>query len=335
MIRSIYDNSPILLCACALLLCGTAQGQTTWYVDAAAAAGGDGSAAAPFRTIQDGIGSAITPGDIVEVAPGLYTGVGNRNLDFAGRAITVFCPAGISGATIDCENVARAFVFDNGEGADTIVDGFAILNGYAEGMGGGIYCSGSSPTIQNCLIKNCSTSSTVWDQGGAGAAATNGSSPTFIDCVFEDNVSAKSAGALLVHYCTVTCRGCTFTGNPTGTGTGSFGGGLYGLQSNIFLRDCTFSANQSRGMNGGGAIGGWRVWILGTNCEFTGNTGRSGGACVAAEACQLDFWNCLFAGNTGSAGSGAISCGWTSSLDMYNCAVVGNNSGGGAGGERA
>lgn len=44
------------------------------YVDAAAAAGGDGSAGMPFQDVQAGLDLA-QPGDVVHVAPGMYPAI--------------------------------------------------------------------------------------------------------------------------------------------------------------------------------------------------------------------------------------------------------------------
>ncbi len=53
----------------------------------------DGSADHPFDAIQEGINAAVA-GDTVEVADGVYTGNGNRDLDFHGKAITVRSASG-------------------------------------------------------------------------------------------------------------------------------------------------------------------------------------------------------------------------------------------------
>jgi len=55
----------------ASVLLGAARAQTTWYVDVTASPPGDGSASAPFPTIQAGV-SATAAGDHVSVAPGEY-----------------------------------------------------------------------------------------------------------------------------------------------------------------------------------------------------------------------------------------------------------------------
>ena len=73
-----------------LVVIPAAQAQTTWYVDDDCTPPGTGTEGDPFCLIQDGIDAADEEkGDEVEVADGMYTGVGNRDLDFGGKLITV------------------------------------------------------------------------------------------------------------------------------------------------------------------------------------------------------------------------------------------------------
>ncbi len=66
---------------------------------------------ADFATIQAAINAAIT-GDEVVVADGVYTGAGNKNLDFHGKLITVRSASGDPVlCTIDCEGAGRGFIF--------------------------------------------------------------------------------------------------------------------------------------------------------------------------------------------------------------------------------
>ena len=104
-------------------------------------------------TIQAGI-DAAEDGDIVLVADDTYTGDGNKNLDFGGRAITVKSENGPENCIIDCENDGRGFYFHNNEGEDSVVSGLTIINGSSGYLwnGNAIYNSSSSPTITNCTF---------------------------------------------------------------------------------------------------------------------------------------------------------------------------------------
>ncbi|MEW6745439.1 MAG: right-handed parallel beta-helix repeat-containing protein [Planctomycetota bacterium] len=97
-------------------------------------------------TIQGAIDVARTGGTVL-VAPGTYS----ETIDFLGKAIAVRSTEGAQHTTIDAEDQDTAVKFVTGEGPDSILEDMRIANGSAL-MGGGIYCSGASPTIRNCVI---------------------------------------------------------------------------------------------------------------------------------------------------------------------------------------
>ncbi|MHC4911679.1 MAG: hypothetical protein ACYTE5_01590, partial [Planctomycetota bacterium] len=108
-----------------------------------------------YKTIQSGI-NAAHDGDTVEVARAVYTGPGNRNIDFGGKSITLKSTINpvfpdwniIANTIIDCggepDHVVgqdsgaanRAFWFHNSEGPNSVVMGFTIRKGYARGHKG-------------------------------------------------------------------------------------------------------------------------------------------------------------------------------------------------------
>jgi len=103
------------------------------------------------KTIQKGLDLA-PEGWVMLVADGTYTGTGNKDLDFNGKAIHLKSVGGAANCIIDCENSGRGFYFHSGETNNTIVEGFTIRNGNAADHGGGVHCYASSPTFRNSII---------------------------------------------------------------------------------------------------------------------------------------------------------------------------------------
>ena len=121
----------VLVCAFLMPLSAAAQDGTEWYVAANGSdAAGDGSALSPFQTIQYAI-DAAGDGDTVIVLEGRYTGPGNRNLDFKGKAITVRSrnpddDACMRETIIDAEGQGVIARFVNDEGPESIFEGFTL-----------------------------------------------------------------------------------------------------------------------------------------------------------------------------------------------------------------
>ncbi|MFH1370678.1 MAG: peptidylprolyl isomerase [Planctomycetota bacterium] len=162
---------------------------------------GVGSPDAPFKTIQKAIDTINEPGHVVP-APATYTGAGNVDLDFKGKAITVRAiePRDANTVTktvIDCQGSStgqhRAFYFYSNEDADSVVKGLTITNGY-QALGGAIFCQNSSPTIQNCNIINNTAS--VY---GGGIYCYN-SDAVISNCTFSDNTALSRGGAIHCNY---------------------------------------------------------------------------------------------------------------------------------------
>lgn len=140
----------IIIAAFIVILHATHCLGTTCYVKP------DGSGDVP--TIQAGI-DAAADGDTVLVAPGYYTGEGNRDIDFCGKSIVVMSEAGATSTIIDCARDGggwghRGFYFHSGEDTFSVLKGFTIYSGFSD-SGGGICCRSSSPLItDNILVNN-------------------------------------------------------------------------------------------------------------------------------------------------------------------------------------
>src|SRR5262249_19509425 len=126
-------------------------------------------------TIQAGI-DAAAESDVVILADATYTGSGNKNLDFHGKAITVRSESNDPRrCLIDCQQDGRGFSCHRGETAASTLSGLTIQNGQVSDAGGGIYCSNSSPTVKNCIFRgNSVPTSTDLSGGGGGPDVTRG-----------------------------------------------------------------------------------------------------------------------------------------------------------------
>ncbi|MDD5327623.1 MAG: PQQ-binding-like beta-propeller repeat protein [Phycisphaerae bacterium] len=208
-----------------------------------------------YPTIQSAINAAVN-GDTVLVAPGIYTGTGNYNIDFLRKAITVRSENGPENCIIDCGGLGLGFYFHNNEDANSVLDGFTITNG-SSFYGGGIYCSWSSPTITNCIL-----SGNTADVGG-GICCDSGR-PMITGCTITGN-TATYGGGIYCDNSSPTITNCIITGNTAGI----CGGGIYSTNNKPIVVSCTIADN-SAGINGGGTFG---CSGLIANCIIWGNSG--------------------------------------------------------------
>jgi hypothetical protein len=250
---------------------------TAFFVAAATLAGAD-TILVPddFATIQAAI-NACDDGDQVVIADGVYTGVGNYDLTFNGRLITVRSASGDpASCIIDCNGLGRGFILDDGETRAAVIEGLTIANGNAPiGNGGGIDIAlGTSPTIRNCIVRDCTAISL-----GGGIAARGECLPLIEGCTFLNNTAigsdqgAEGGGLCLFFLSHGTVRNCTFIGNFS-----RYGGGL----------SCALSDAEV------------------INCVFTDNEAQISGGAATADVANPRFVNCTMAGNSANAG-GAVS----------------------------
>jgi parallel beta-helix repeat protein len=271
-----------------------------------------------YATIQAAI-NAAQPGDQVVVADGVYTGAGNKDLDFGGKAIMVRSASGDPVACIiDCQGSGRGFHFWNGETAASVVDGLTIRNGYA-GASGGVYCTGSSPTVTNCVISG-NTSTT-----GGGVFCTSHANPTLMNCTISGNTTPSSAscgGVQAASYSNPTLINCTISGNTGGQAGGVYCNGFCG----VTLTNCAIRGNT--GVNGGG-IACYQSSPTLVNCEISGNTATAsvggGGGVFAIFESAPTLVNCTLSGNKafGAAGCAVFSGGYSIPV-LNNCILWGD-----------
>ena len=227
----------------------------------------------------------------------------------------------------------------------TVLDGFTITGGTANGSGsstygGGMYNSGGSPTVTNCTFSGNTASG---GSGGSGGGMYNKDrSPTVTDCTFCGNTGGGmwnyGSGSPTVTNCTFsgntgggmsnfgsgspTVTNCTFNGN-----SGSWGGGMYNYAGSPTVTNCTFTGNTAAASGGGIDNSGGSPTV--TNCAFTGNTALYCGGGMYNYAGSPTVTNCTFSGNTASGnradyGDGGGMYNFYSSPTVTNCTFSGN-----------
>jgi hypothetical protein len=283
-------------------------------------------------TIQAGI-DAAGPGDEVVICEGTYTGPGNRDLDFGGKAITVRGQSGAAATIIDCEGSStdphRGFRFHRAEGEASVLEDVSIINAYAptelvgwdiRSNGGGIYVGANCrPTIRRCVIRDSHASSF-----GGGIFCAERSEPTLVDCTIHNNESSGhdidgGGGGIYCHdESKPTIKGCMISENSA---TQSYGGGIYcGWYAKANIEGCVIQGNVAT-ESGGGVdtfFGQPRV----VNCCIHGNHAVRGAGINVGSFSWPTITNCIIAYNFATeSGGGVNSYGlW----DMANSIVWGN-----------
>jgi len=298
-----------------------------FYVDLSATTGADDGSSwtNAFLDLQDALVAAGSGGEIWVAAgvyrPGnvrkstfqlvdgvaIYGGFASGGGDgtFAARNPTTYVTTlsgdvGTQGQSSDnCYHVVKAV----GTGAATVLDGFTIMGGNANGaspsnQGGGMYVSDGGPTVSTCTFTN-----NVASAEGGGMAIIDSSAGDFslVNCAFAGNEANKGGG---LYYDSrfdpgdLSIADCAFTGNSAQ----SDGGGIYSLYGTVTTNHCTFNSNSA------------------------GAAGRGGGMCI--EAGEARVAGCAFGNNSAGAGGGGISYGGGLSLFVVNSKFYGNTASG-------
>jgi hypothetical protein len=212
-----------------------------------------------YATIQEGLDAALD-GDVIQVAPGTYSGPGNIALSFGSKNLVLEAEMGFPTVTIDCMGADRAVSFSGtAQDTSTAIRGFIIRNGYsgAYASGGAINAYGVSIVIEDCLFEDCSA---YYNAGAVYIGYTGMGHGTKVrNCVFHRNSAPYRAGALMVDHGGANVWSCLFYDNSTTEGGEDFyGGGAIHLNwvddSPNYRFDmvrCTIAGNSSGG-NGSG-----------------------------------------------------------------------------------
>ncbi len=242
-----------------------------------------------YPTIQAAIDAADAT-DAIEIAPGVYSGPGNVDIDTHGLILTIEgTGAGPGDVVIDCGgspgNPHRAFFFHNGESTSTIVGRLTIRNGYAS-AGGAVACDGAGPLLVNCIIESCSaqTGGAVWC---AGAEAR------MVNCRLSNN-SADTGGAVYIASGSASVYRCAMEFNHAQ----GDGGAIAVAGGVVAIDDCAMRNNIAAGSGAGVACLGGDSAIV--NCTMFGNAAAGSGGGVWRGAGSLGLVNCIVWGNSAS-----------------------------------
>lgn len=318
---SIGIRQTLLVLFTSLFLAPAAQGQTIWYVDDDAPAGGAGTSwGTAFEYIQDALLNAL-PGDTIKVAQGVYRPDQGATQILDDRFSTfqlingVEILGGYGGLTepdpderdiVAFETILSGdigdpgvFEYDSfhvttGSGTDetAVLDGFTIIDGYGDDddpphdSGGGMLNVSGSPTVRNCTFWN----NAAWY--GGGMANLQGSSPIVRHCTFNENIGGYGQGMYNGAGSNPAVTHCRFTGHSWDA---AYGGGMANDESSPMVVNCLFGDNYAYEGGGFHCAGGSSPTLI--NCAFVNNRDAVVGTAIVSWDSVLALVNCTFSGN--------------------------------------
>jgi hypothetical protein len=269
-----------------------------------------------FPTIQAAVDAVIT-GDVIELTDGTFTGEGNRDISYVGKAITIRSQSGDPAlCCIDCEgdydNPRRGFLFDSGEDADAVLEGVHITGGHVYQAevtcGGGICCrDGASPTFRHLLIEGNAAPT-------GGGMCIGWGQPVLIDVRFENNSAYTAAGLYSVGAPTLIR--VVFERNAAADC------GAIACAGTLDASYCIFDGN-SDSFSVGAVMLGHAVARL-DNCTFVRNRSTDGPAALKFQYASGVLENCIIAFSTAGEAIRVVAGG---EVELACCDIYGNAGG--------
>jgi len=291
---------------------------------------------AEYPTIQSAIDAAGEE-DTVVIAPGIYTGEGNCNIDSREKTITVrsIDPNDrwtVDNTIVDCNGEDVGFYID----VNSVLDGLTVTNAGRNA----VRCDGGA-TIRNCNI----TRNTKGISCGRG---------NIINCRITDNGSGRMSsycGGVLVGLGdaeVATIIGCDISRNKCTKYYDYSGGGIYyegwyddftwpHMPPELRIIDCNISENF--GYTGGAIYVGVGTAVV-DNCRILNNQARMDGGGIYVRSVgelrgDVKVSRSLIAGNSairGSWGGGGACAVYGGNLEVSRSMITGNYAAGGGGG---
>ncbi len=230
-----------------------------------------------YSTIQSAI-NAAADGRVLNVCDGTY----EEEIDFLGKPITVQSRNGpdvtIIGDPTDTLVLDSIVTFANGEGPDSVLEGFTITGGrgslsiYGRG-GGGIFIDDASPTVRNCVveenrveghgggilmedsnavIEDCTVDGNRSYHTNGGGIACIGGAPTFTRTTISSNFATRYGAGVYLESSVAMFQDSVLEGNWAVVAFDASGGGLYADSgSDATLDGCTVRDNHAEEIGGG------------------------------------------------------------------------------------
>jgi predicted outer membrane repeat protein len=302
-----------------------------------------------FATIAAAL-EAADSGDTILLEQGVYSGRGNQDITFEGKAVTLTSrdpnnPTVVANTVIDCQGQTRMAIHYAADteaegGTRLILAGLTIRNAADISAGGAVWWEDADLEVINCTFQNNRI-----DFSG-GAVYCRNSRARFVGCTFTDNTSdtlqggaiygtgsridvvkcsfrANRGSALQSYDCQVTVTQCDFEGNK-----GQDGGAIYSRadadpeSTSLAVSRCTFTDNTAGGS--GGALYNYGLRATIDACTFQTNKAEEDGGAIYNYRAGPAISSCLFVGNTATGAGGAIQNLYNSSPDLIHCTFVAN-----------
>lgn len=305
----------ICVLVCLLVPASIACG-STWYVATTGDDSGSGAADEPFLTVARGIFEGAT-GDTIVLQDGIYTGAGNRDLDLAGKGLTILSASGNPEACVldaeDSLDGAGWNIYSPTDGDPVNLEGLtfrrgrlgAIRIGYwahdpvflhncnIDGTGTGVKVA-AVLDVYGGLISDCATGIDNQIDDFAWGMPMIVDGVHFLDCgvgVVPGTFIGKKAAELVPAFApqagdNSTLRDCVFENNGTGASTC--------VEADVLFEGCVFQG-------GDYGVRLYRPWpdARFTGCRFLGGAIAGIDVFTDMSVVGVGVDSCLFQDNPG------------------------------------